>query len=134
MTSEIKKCGNCEYLGDCAFPVVRYYVGGELKSKFVGYSDRPNGGVVEQPSRHCNHVNMKKTLVYEKSEACRDFKPKEWVRPNYCGQCDRRINRQIGEFHCDGYPFYAIRSNNDVACINGKTYNNKITQLTIFDI
>ena len=77
-------CADCEYLGDCAFPVVDYF--SFETPRFVGFSDRTHGEIVEFPSRHCNHEKyLNKTLVYEDlkqgGEACAFFKQGEWVRP-----------------------------------------------------
>ena len=52
-------CASCEFCGDAAFPSVQYFVGGELKARLVGFSDRPNGAPVEYPARHCEHEKLK---------------------------------------------------------------------------
>lgn len=117
-------CATCQYLGDAAFPSVRYYVGGELKSQLVGFSNRPNGAPVEYPSRRCDHTKMSKTLVYEALEhplPCQYYKKKEWVRPETCGECQYRISCvNTDRISCSGHPFTGIHERSEKACINGK--------------
>ena len=81
----INTCSECEHFGNGAFPVVKYYVDGELKSEFVGFSDRPNGKVAEHFAHKCD-VNAN-TLVYDDSCGCRYFTPKTWGRPLLCEDC-----------------------------------------------
>lgn len=118
-------CAECEYLGDAVFPVVDYH--SYDKPRFIGYSDRPNGEVVEHPSRHCNHEKLfGKTLIYEELEygrtACQYYKKREWERPTNCAECIRKtVTYTNGRFLCSGYPFAEPHTINDVACKNGKT-------------
>lgn len=126
----IKHCQECEHLGDGRFPVVEHFVGGELESRLVGYSDRPNGGVVENFARKCELKT--KIIVYNESIACKDFKQKTWTRPNNCRDCTRKtLFFADGTFHCSGYPFFKFHRNADAACQNGKSDDKK--QYTLFD-
>ena len=93
----INTCSECEHFGNGAFPVVKYYVDGEMKSKFIGFSDRPNGEAIEHFAHKCN-INIK-TLVYDNSnsEGCKDFTPKTWERPLTCRDCScyKHLNYQL---------------------------------------
>lgn len=119
-------CSNCEYLGNAVFPVVDYRneENGEIKPKFIGFSDRPNGPSTNNPSRHCNHEKLKNSLVYEFLEhdiPCQYFKERKWERPKTCGECGLKTCRYTdGTFLCSGYPFSSSRKSTDTACVNGK--------------
>lgn len=129
---KLNKCSECEYFGDGRFPVVRYFVGGELKSKFIGFSDRPNGEVVEKFAHRCDIDDKNKILVYDDSIGCPDFTPKTWERPKICRECSRfKHNYEDGQFTCSGYPFSAYHKGSDRACPNGKCKSGK--QYTLFD-
>ena len=127
-------CAECEYLGDCVFPIVDYF--SFDTPRFVGFSDRPNGQIVEFPARNCNHEKYDhKTLVYEDlkqgGEACAYFKKREWARPAKCIECERRtVIYPSGQFLCSGYPFCETHNNSDAACINGRTRSG--IQLKLF--
>lgn len=127
-------CATCQHLGDAAFPSVKYYVGGEMKSKLVGFSDRPNGEPVDNPARRCNHPKMAKTLVYEKLEhpmPCQYWEERNWVRPETCGECQLHTSYiNTNDIFCSGHPFLGIRKREDKACINGKIELN--SQLSLF--
>jgi len=128
-------CASCEFCGDAAFPSVQYFVGGELKARLVGFSDRPNGAPVEYPARHCEHEKLKgRVLIYEAltfRSSCPHYKPRSWERPHTCGECQRRLpSGSDGRFRCSGYPFTSPRSMDDEACVNGKVEVG--AQLTLF--
>ena len=130
-TKHLSKCSECEHFGDGRFPVVNYYVNGELKAEFVGFSDRPNGKAVEHFAHKCE-VNTH-TLVYDDSCICKDFMSKTWVRPSTCRECicyKHYYDNQ--KFTCASYPFYEYHCGNDKACPNGKSKSGK--QITIFDL
>ena len=61
-------CGECEYFGDGKYPVVKYFVDGELKSVFVGFSDRPNGEACCFFAHKCDLKNN--IVTYENSQSC----------------------------------------------------------------
>lgn len=126
----LNKCSECEHFGDGRFPVVKYYVNGELKSRFIGFSDRPNGKAVEHFAHKCD-VNTH-TLVYDDSEGCKDFTPKTWKRPATCRECScHKHYYDNALFTCANYPFNTYHSGADKACPNGKCKSGN--QYTIFD-
>ena len=126
----LNKCSECEHFGNGRFPVVEYFVGGELKSKFIGFSDRPNGKAIEHYAHKCD-VNTN-TLVYDVSNGCKYFTPKTWERPLICRDCSCFKNYYDNNlFTCADYPFYTYHSNSDKACPNGKCESDK--QYTLFD-
>ena len=127
----INTCSECEHFGNGAFPVVKYYVDGEMKSKFMGFSDRPNGKAIEHFAHKCN-VNTH-TLVYDNSEGCKDFTPKTWKRPLTCRDCScfKHYYDDYSFFTCENFPFNGYHKNNDKACPNGKMQKDKT--YTIFD-
>lgn len=126
----LNKCSECEHFGSGRFPVVEYFVGGELKSKFIGFSDRPNGKAVEHYSHRCNVNNN--VLCYDDSDACVHFEPKKWERPLLCRDCSCFKNYYDNDlFTCADFPFFKYHSNADKACPNGKCENG--TQYTLFD-
>lgn len=118
-------CGDCEFLGDCQFPVVDYF--GYEKPKFVGFSNFPHGPVMDNPARHCEHMTAKgKINVYEHSDrpsCCVHFMQKTWIRPATCGECNRHKHfLDNGKFLCSGFPFIQEHCDGDTACANGKKY------------
>lgn len=133
--NNILTCEQCEYFGNCEFPVVRYYVDGKLEAKFEGYSDRINGNVVEHPARKCDEEsNRGKVIVYDNITACNKFKQRTWQRPATCRECDLKCTRYTdGSFSCSGSPFTQTHTNKDNACINGKKFLQR-KQLSIFDL
>lgn len=128
-------CATCQHLGDAAFPSVEYYVGGELKSRLVGFSDRPNGKPVDNPARRCNHPKMAKTLVYEQLQnewSCPFYEKRNWTRPETCGECQLRTSYIDTDaiIRCSGYPFCGHHTRDEKACINGRVEIN--SQLSLF--
>lgn len=128
----MNRCADCEHFGNGAFPVVKYYVDGELKSEFVGFSDRPNGEAVECFAHKCE---MKTNVIcYENSQACKEFTPKTWERPTLCRECSQfKQYYDSGKFQCAGYPFYKLHSNSDKACPNGKERSKQYTLMDFID-
>lgn len=127
----INTCSECEHFGNGAFPVFKYYVDGEMKSKFMGFSDRPNGKAIEHFARKCN-IN-RNVLIYDNSEACKDFSPKTWEKPLTCRDCScfKHYYDDYSFFTCADFPFNSYHKNNDKACPNGKMKKDKT--FTIFD-
>lgn len=131
-------CSTCQHLGDAVFPTVKRYVDGEMNFKLVGFSDRPNGDPVDNPSRRCNHPKMAKTLVYEKLEhpiPCMYWEKRNWRRPLTCGEC--QLHASYGEEYdtviCSGHPFCCTHSRNEKACINGQVeINSQLSLLSLF--
>lgn len=128
-------CATCQHLGDAAFPSVKYYVGGELKSKLVGFSNRLNGEPVDNPARRCDHPKMARTLVYEKLEhpmPCQYWEERKWVRPETCGECKLHTSYIDTDavISCNGHPFCGNHTRDEKACINGQIDIN--SQLSLF--
>ena len=130
-SKQIKTCSECEHFGNGRFPVVKYFYGGGLNSKFVGFSDRPNGNAVERFSHLCE-INPK-ILVYDDTTCCKDFTPKTWERPLTCRDCScyKQYYDDFSFFTCSNFPFYKYHKNDDKACPNGKMQKDKT--FTIFD-
>ena len=127
---EKRTCSECEYFGNGRFPVVKYFADGELNSKFVGFSDSPNGKAVKHYSHKCNV--LPNVLCYDNSPACNRFEQKKWQRPTYCRDCSCFKNYyDNGTFTCADFPFFAYHTNSDNACLNGKCADDK--QYSIFD-
>lgn len=129
---QIKTCSQCEHFGDGRFPVVNYFFDGELKSEFIGFSDRLNGAVCEHFSHKCEiHQNI---LVYDDSHCCKDFTPKTWERPLTCSDCSccKQYYNDFSFFTCSNFPFYKYHKNDNKACPNGKA--RKQTNYTLFDL
>lgn len=127
-------CARCEYLGNAVFRCVQQYVddgNGGYTTRFLGYSNSPNGEPVDNPSRRCEHEKMQRTLVYEKHcySCCQYFKERTWERPKNCGECSLKAARyNDGSFRCYGEP--NMHRPEDKACVNGKCRLGE--QLTMF--
>lgn len=127
-------CATCQHLGDAAFPSMEYYVGGELKTKLAGFSDRPNGKPVDNPSRKCNHPKRANVLVYEELEhpmPCQYWEQRKWIRPETCGECQLRTSYlDTTLIKCSGHPFCGYHDRDEKACINGRVEIN--SQMSLF--
>lgn len=123
----MNRCADCEHFGNGRFPVVKYNGDG-----FIGYSDRPNGDVVECFAHKCE---LKTNVIcYENSRACKEFTPKTWERPTLCRECSQsKKYYDNGKFQCTGYPFYKFHSNSDKACPNGKERSKQYTLMDFID-
>lgn len=125
-----KHCADCEHFGNGRYPVVKYFSDGELRSKFIGFSDRANGEVTEHFAHKCNAVNN--ILCYDDSMACVHFEPRKWERPLHCRDCScfkQFYDKNL--FTCANYPFNAYHRGSDKACPNGKSDSEK--QYTLSD-
>ena len=122
-------CGECEYFGDGKYPVVKYFVDGELKSVFVGFSDRPHGEACCFFAHKCDLKNN--IVTYENSQSCKDFVPKTWKRPETCAECSRYKHHFDNGFSCSGHPVVKVRKGSDKACPNGKCKGGE--QYSLFD-
>ena len=126
-------CATCQYLGDAYIPVVDYR--SYVQPKVIGFTDRYNGALTNNPARHCEHEKMKgRVTVYEflkHTTVCQYYQKRNWERPATCGECERKYyTYPNGTFRCSGYPFTNNFVFKDQACINGKITIG--TQLKMF--
>lgn len=111
-------CGDCEFFGDYDKIVTGEWEpvpesGGKFyRRPFLGFDE--TAGAICKRDRPGT-----KTRVYAGIRACPHFKPKNWCRPEFCHDCDRKHGEMTdGSILCDGWPEY--RKKGDTACQNGR--------------
>lgn len=117
-TRQVRLCGECEFFGD--YDKIIYGPWEPIPSSGGKFYRTPFRGFDESAGAICAFKRSgTKRRVYDRSEACPDFKPRTWTRPEYCHDCNRKHGEMTdGSVLCDGWPFY--RKEGDDSCQNGR--------------
>lgn len=120
-TEKRKTCGECEFFGFYTVPVLSEYKeirdGEKIRfyRDFIGFDESKGACCLSSGHRPIN------VRIYKNSDACCNFKQKEWLKARNCNECKllNFIDRE-GFVHCTGYPFY--RKKGTDPCENGRCY------------
>lgn len=115
-------CGECEFFGD----FVEFLYSPEWKTNtepggvlgcyhpFIGFDEAKGAGCTyDKDSWH------KRIRIYDWTQACGQFQPRTWCRPDSCHNCSRVHGYMSnGSILCSGWPFY--KKEGDEPCQNGQ--------------